>query len=214
MKLQLGLCVGVASLFFVSPLFAVEGKSAKESIQERIKQFDTNGDGKLSADEKAAAKAAMGDPKAGKRDSVNESKTGLQKKVLDEFDANANGKLDPDEQTAARKAATERRKNKKKGPQNGANPNAPNAGNQGNGINGMNGQALGGNAGNGGAGRGNQGSGRAKLMEKFDMNRDGILSAEEMARAKQFMGGGANLPPNLGQQGGRPNVVPQRPFKQ
>jgi hypothetical protein len=206
MKLQLSVCFGV--LLIASPLFAVDGKAAKETFKDRLKQFDTDGDGKISAQEKAAAKAAMGENK-GKPGNAAENKAGLQKKVLDEFDTNGNGKLDPDEQGAARKAAVERRKNRKKGPQNNADPNAIN---QGNGVNGLNGQPLGG--GNGGAAGAGQGSGRAKLMEKFDMNRDGILSPEEMARAKQFMGGGANLPPNLGQQGGRPNIVPPRQFKQ
>ena len=210
MKTQLGFCFGLICLVLARPVFAVDGKPSKESVKERMKQFDTDGDGKLSADEKAAAKQLLGERKSGKPGDASTGKRTMQQMILEKFDANGNGKLDPEEQTAARKAAIEMKKNKGKRGQNQGQPNGENAFNPGNGLNGLNGQPLGGN---GGGARGN-GSGRAKLLERFDMNRDGRLSEEEMARAKQMMGGGGNLPPGFSQPGVQPNPKLQGKFRQ
>lgn len=125
--------------------------------------------------------------KPGRAAKPAEDKLTPQQMALQKFDANGNGKLDPDEQVAARKAAAEARKNKnKKGQQPGQQPQDPNTPNAGNGINGLNGMPLGGAGGNG---ANTQGSGWAKMLERFDLNRDGQLSEQEMMRAKQMMGG-------------------------
>lgn len=217
MKPLLPLLAMFACCCTTSPLRAEVDRPNKEALKERMKQFDTDGDGKLSADEKAAMKAAIGDRKPpGRppaRGAAGEKKAGLQQSILEKFDANGNGKLDPEEQTAARQAAAERRKNKKLG-QNGA---AGGAFNPGDGINGLNGQQLG-----GGGAAGPRGDGRAKMMERFDLNRDGQLSPEEMAQAKAMMEklggpgqGGFNLPPGVNGGGpGRPNIKPPRQFRQ
>jgi hypothetical protein len=122
-----------------------------------------------------------------------------QQMALQKFDTNVNGKLDPEEQVAARKAASEARKNKnKKGQQPSQQPQNGNAANAGNGINGLNGMPLGGGGGNG---ANSQGGGWAKMLERFDLNRDGQLNEQEMMRAKQMMGGklpAGFLPPNVG----------------
>jgi hypothetical protein len=109
---------------------------------------------------------------------AGEGKAGLQQKILQEFDTNGNGKLDPDEQAAARKAAAERRKSHKHKP--GSDAGATSVLEQPQGIQPLNGQPLGGAA-------GPRGDGRAKLMERFDLNRDGRLSPQEEARAREMM---------------------------
>lgn len=224
MKKLLAFVVAIACCSSSTSLLAEGQRPNKEAFKERMKQFDTDGDGKLSADEKAAMKAAPGDRKppgklaAGGFGAARggETKAGLQQKILEKFDANGNGKLDPDEQAAARQAAAERRKSKKLG-QDGAANGAANGGvNPGDGIGGLNGQGVGGGA------AGPRGDGRAKLMERFDLNRDGQLSPEEMAQAKAMMEklggagqGGLNLPQGgIGPGGGRPNIKGQRPFRQ
>jgi hypothetical protein len=181
---------------FSSPLQAREGKTNQKALPDRLSQFDVNGDGQLSAEEKAAAKANPGKGaarlRADRAKADGESKVGRQQQVLAEFDANGNGTLEPDEKAAARKAAAERRKNRKKARSQGGQPTgAPESG-----LESLNGQPL--------NGAGPRGDGRAKLLEKFDFNRDGQLSPEEMARAKQIMQqlgapgqNGANLPPGF-----------------
>jgi hypothetical protein len=125
------------------------------------------------------------DSRPGKSNKPAGDKRTPQQMALQKFDTNGNGKLDPDEQAAARKAAADARKNKpKKGQQPKDQPHDPNAPNASNGINGMNGIPLGG-AGNGGS----PGRGWSKMLERFDLNRDGQLSEQEMMRAKQMMGG-------------------------
>ena len=199
MKLLTCLLVALAYCGLQSRLIAGENNPNNDARKQRMKQFDTNGDGKLSPEEKAAAKAAFSPVAAkefeGKAKPEKESKAGLQKKVLEQFDANGNGKLDPDEQTAARKAASERRKNKKKGGQNGGGQGVD----PGNGVDGLNGQPVGGGA------NGPVGDGQGKLLQKFDFNRDGVLSAQEMANAQEWMRRnagqgqrGSKLPPGFG----------------
>jgi hypothetical protein len=199
MKTLLGMLSAVICLALITPLFAGEGKPNKEALKERMKQLDTDGDGKLSAEEKAAGKAAAGERKPGKP-GAKESKVGLQQKILEKFDSNGNGKLDPDEQAAAKKASKERRKHKGKPGEEGTD--APPF-NPGDGIGGLNGQPVA-----GGPASGPRGDGRAKLLERFDFNRDGQLSPEEMAQAKQWMAklggpgqGGVGLPPGIGRPG-------------
>lgn len=160
--------------------------------------------GKLDVEGKAAGRAAQ--RKTAKPDADGKkkagSKAGRQQQVLREFDADGDGKLNREEQSAARKAAAERRKNKGKGkpgqPGAAGQPQDPNQG-----IGDLNGQPIGGGAAGGAAGP--RGDGRAKLLERFDMNRDGQLNADEMARARQFM-------QNRGPGQRRPNL-PNRPNK-
>jgi hypothetical protein len=134
-----------------------------------------------------------------------------QQLMLEKFDTNGNGKLDPDERSAAMQASKERRSQKKKDAANEGNlgqpgsPGDPNAG-----IGGLGGQPLG-----GGGTAGTGGDGRAKLLQRFDTNRDGILSAQEMQQAQAAMQqmrqpgqlNGGNLPPGGAPPGvGGPNV--------
>jgi hypothetical protein len=171
------------------------------------------------------AAIAFGKPKengqglANRPQQTNNKATGTkQQQILEKFDADGNGKLDAQEMAAARKAAAERRKNKNKPLRNGAGGEGFDG--QGEGL-----QAFEG-LGPGGPGGPPRGNGRAKMLEKFDLDRDGQLSAEEMARAHQFMQqrggqlGGANgqgpgfAGPGVGglqgngARGGRPNVPP------
>jgi len=57
----------------------------------------------------------------------------------------------------------------------------------------------------GGNGANTQGGGWAKMLERFDVNRDGQLSDQEIMRAKQMMGG--KLPPGFSP----PNAGGNRP---
>lgn len=184
------------------------------------------------------AATAFGKPKEGgqglanRPQQTNRKATGTkQQQILEQFDTNGNGKLEPDEMAAARKAAADRRRNKNK-PNRDAVVDGEGFPNAGHGPQGLDefgpGQA--------GPPRGN---GRAKMMERFDLDRDGRLNEEEQARAQQFMQqragqfGGANgqgpgfAGPGIGglqgngPRGGRPNGPPggpaggkPRPFRQ
>jgi hypothetical protein len=168
---------------------------------------------------------AFGKPKEGgqglanRPQQTNRKPTGTkQQQILERFDTNGNGKLDPDEMAAARKAAAERRRNKNK-PDRDAAGNGEGIPNAGNGPQGLDGFGPG----QAGPPRGN---GRAKIMERFDLDRDGQLNEEEQARFQQFMQqragqfGGANgqgpgfAGPGVGglqgngARGGRPNIPP------
>lgn len=195
MKTLAGFLAATTCLALSTSLSAGEGKLHKEDLKARIKQFDVDGDGKLSADEKATMRAAVGERRPNKPGAEGEGKAGLQQKIIEKFDVNGNGKLDPDERAVAQKAAAEHRKKKGKADPNQGDGGFPPPG--GNGGNGLNGQPGGGGV------AGPQGDGRAKLLEKFDLNRDGQLSTDEMARAKQMMErrgggqGGLNLPPGV-----------------
>ncbi len=86
---------------------------AGEELRKRIMQrFDKDGDGKLNADERAAAEKAreeMG--KGGKKGMPS------REEMTKRFDKNGDGKLDEEERQAARKAVQDRggQKGKKKG---------------------------------------------------------------------------------------------------
>lgn len=86
-----------------------------------MEKFDTDGDGKISEDERTALKAAMAERKAAavaKYDtdgdgkiSKDEHKAGHQafkEEMLANYDANGDGKLDEDERKTAREAGVER----------------------------------------------------------------------------------------------------------
>ena len=90
----------------------------REKMREMLKQkFDTNKNGTLDPDEKAAAMKALqerrgGSPKGGAPGSPADAAKGggkLQAMLLQKFDANKNGVLDPDEKAAAMKAMQERK---------------------------------------------------------------------------------------------------------
>ena len=85
----------------------------REKIKEMLLQkFDTNKNGTLDPDEKAAAMKAMqdrkgGSPKGGAPGAKGEPAKGegpMMARLLQKFDTNKNGVLDPDEKAAAMKA--------------------------------------------------------------------------------------------------------------
>jgi len=71
-------------------------------MAEIIKRFDKDGDGKLSDEEKAAARKAMQDRQRAGSDRMAE--------FIKKFDKDGDGKLSDEEKAAARKAFQERRK--------------------------------------------------------------------------------------------------------
>jgi Ca2+-binding EF-hand superfamily protein len=65
--------------------------AAGERAERMLERFDTDGDGQLSEDERAEARASM------------------RERMLDRFDANGNGELDDDERAVARQEMRRRR---------------------------------------------------------------------------------------------------------
>ncbi|HTN76902.1 MAG TPA: EF-hand domain-containing protein [Pirellulaceae bacterium] len=76
-------------------------RPAGANKEEILKKFDKDGDGKLSDDEKAAAKKEFGE-RGGRPGGLD--KAALMKK----FDKDGDGKLSDDEKAAAKKAMQER----------------------------------------------------------------------------------------------------------
>jgi hypothetical protein len=126
-----------------------------------------------------ATNASAKPPKIESDKGTRSQTTSKRQQVIEQFDANGDGKLDSQEMAAARKAAAERRKNKGARGNSRGNLSDEQAA-AGNGLNGLNGLDP-------TAGQNPRGNGRAKIMERFDLNRDGILSDAEMAQAAQYM---------------------------
>ena len=136
-----------ATIALFTPLFA-EGKKGKcdKGRQKMIQQFDTDGDGQLNEQEKAAAKEAMqqrretakakrlerfdtdGDGELSKeerkaaREAMAQKRAEIKAAVLENFDANGNGKLDEGEREGVREWVKEnypdagKLRGKKRGP--------------------------------------------------------------------------------------------------
>ncbi len=201
MKLFTGFLVVLSFVTFTRAIGAGEGNAKQGGFKGGKQPFVSDGDEKLNPAKKGAVKAALGGTDAGgftsKAKPEKESKAGLQKKVIEQFDLNGNGTLEPDEQAAARKAAAERRKNKKKAGQDGAGQSPK----SGNGLDEPIGQPM------GAGGAGPTGHGQAKLLQKFDLNRDGMLSPDEVAKAQEWMRRNAGPGQGAGQlplEAGRP----------
>jgi len=94
------------SLGTANSLFAKDGKGAegkRKMPEEMLKKFDKDGDGKLSEEEKAAAKAA-----------IDEKRPELKANMLEKFDKDKDGKLSDEEKAEMKKAMEERRAEMKK----------------------------------------------------------------------------------------------------
>ena len=101
---------------------AGKGRGA-EFRQKMLEKFDKNGDGKLDADEKKAAREEF---QKKMQDRIGEGGEGFKKKLLEKFDKNGDGQLDPEEMKAAREAF--QRMRNEKGPNKrprGEKPKAP-----------------------------------------------------------------------------------------
>jgi hypothetical protein len=102
-----------------APKGAGTGQGREKIKEMMVQRFDTNKNGTLDPDEKAAAMKAMqerrgGSPKGGTPgapDAKGEAGKGgpMQAILLQKFDANKNGVLDPDEREAAMKAMQDRK---------------------------------------------------------------------------------------------------------
>lgn len=75
-----------------------------------LKKFDKDGDGKLSDDEKAAAKEFV----KAHREEWKERRQDRHKKILEKFDKDGDGKLSDDEKGAAKEARKQHREEWKK----------------------------------------------------------------------------------------------------
>ena len=88
------LIVIAAAIGLSGAAHAEEGKGPRPPHKlppEVIAKFDKDGDGKLNDDEKAEAKAALGEREAARK-----------KEMLEKFDADKDGKLNDDEKAAMR----------------------------------------------------------------------------------------------------------------
>lgn len=104
---------------------AGKGRGGREEVMKKVlEKFDADGDGKLSDDEKAKAKAAFagraGKPGAGKpganrpgpggRKPGGEQAAAMREKILGKFDKDGDGKLSDAERAAAKEAFAARKK--------------------------------------------------------------------------------------------------------
>ena len=104
--------LGLCCLMIAAPVHADEvakpggegKKPSPEVMQKLLEKFDADGDGKLNAEEGAAAKQAMAERRgeAGSGDGKAE--------MLKRFDKDGDGKLNSDEAKAAKEAMAEHRK--------------------------------------------------------------------------------------------------------
>jgi EF hand len=76
----------LAALIATCSFASAQGEPKKGPPPEIVKEFDKDGDGKLSKDERAAMKMAMADKK---------------KAILEKYDTDKDGKLSPEEHEAA-----------------------------------------------------------------------------------------------------------------
>jgi hypothetical protein len=104
-----------------------------------------------------------------------EKKAEAKVDLLARFDANGNGRLDPDERKAAVAERAKQRKDRKKQAKQAAAQPVP-----------THPPAAGGNAA-GSVGSSARGDGRAKLLAKFDRNRNGRLDGPEIEAANAAM---------------------------
>src|SRR6476661_2612448 len=107
--LSLGFCLFAGSVFAAPPDAKGKGKGSEERHAKMLKHFDKDGDGKLSDDEKAAAKKAM-EERFGEN---GKGKGGNRDELMKRFDKNGDGTLSDDERAAA-KAAIQKRRDAKK----------------------------------------------------------------------------------------------------
>ncbi len=138
---------------------AEDAKDSKEDRRAKLQErFDTNKDGKLDENEKAAAQKELGrggEKRPGDKRPFDLNGTlppELEKKLLQHFDKNSNGKLDDDEKAAAQEEMKKRR-------EQGGKPGRPGAG----------------------------GPPDGKLLQHFDKNGDGKLDDTERAAAQEEM---------------------------
>jgi Ca2+-binding EF-hand superfamily protein len=179
--------VSVPVVMLCAATFArAEGESPKPggpNREQMLARFDTNGDGQLNEQERAAAKAAFGDRPAGQN--PNGQKPDGQRpnmqEMLQRFDADGDGQLNAQEKAAAQQALQNFRSQ-------GGGPKGP-------------------------VGAGNQLSPemRARLIQQFDRDGDGQLNLQEQQAAMQHlqqlrsqMGQGGNRPAGKGPAGNRP----------
>lgn len=89
---------------------AATGEGKAHGREAMIKQFDNDGDGKLSDDEKAEAQKFFKDKKG-------ECPAGKLAEAMKKFDTDGDGKISDDEKAAAKKELAEKRREKGKKPE-------------------------------------------------------------------------------------------------
>lgn len=203
----------LCGLLAVVPLAALaqappEGQGRKAALQK----FDTNGDGRLDAEERKAAQQAVGQAFGGRE------------AIMKRFDTNGNGKIDPDERAAIQKAMADRGGNREGKP--GQAPNGPRMSREeimkrfdsnGNGrIDPEERAAI--QKEMAGKFRPGQGQGkrpsREEILKKFDANNNGRLDPAELAKLRETMGrrpgqpGAGDKPANDRKPGQRPDRKP------
>lgn len=96
------------------PNAAGAGQGGEKMKEMMLQRFDTNKNGTLDPDEKAAAMKAYqdrkgGSPKSGSPGSAAKDGGKAPAMLLQKFDANKNGIIDPEEREAAMKAMQDRK---------------------------------------------------------------------------------------------------------
>jgi Ca2+-binding EF-hand superfamily protein len=86
------LAPGVLALFFVLSPLVGQAEDGTDKLSKAKAKYDTDHDGKLSADEKANARADAADQ-------TKAAETEKRKQLLAKYDANGNGQLDEDEKS-------------------------------------------------------------------------------------------------------------------
>jgi len=162
------LAVGLATVAYAEPEGPMQGKR-----QEMLKKFDTNGDGVLSDEERAAAREQH------------------ITKMIEEFDADSDGKLDRTELSASLKAMRER--HGKQGPRGNMRQGAIEKFDaDGDGKLSEEERAAAHKA---------LGERRQECLKKFDADGDGALNEEERAAARKERGERHQGPGRQGRRG-------------
>jgi hypothetical protein len=103
--LMFGLCVAMASSVWAEDEKAAPRAGGEAQREQLIKKFDTDGDGKLNDEEKAAALKERGGRPGGKGAARRGPDGATMAELIKKYDKDGDGKLSDEEKTAAREAA-------------------------------------------------------------------------------------------------------------